>query len=108
MYVPDTPTTHSSSSQLPLEKLNSEGSLNCLLSSYASTVIDEFRDVWIFVEKYRVWQRAIHFYKSAKARPEKLRGQLAVEYAECTRSNLQESKMQKCKNFLGEHAPRPP
>ena len=81
MYVPDTPTTHSSSSQLPLEKLNSEGSLDCLLYSYASTVIDEFRDVWIFVEKDRVWQRAIHFYKSAKAHPEKLRGQLAVEYA---------------------------
>ena len=55
-------------------------SLDYLLSSYASTVIEEFRDVWISVEKDRVWQRAIHFYKCAKAHPEKLSGQLAVEY----------------------------
>ena len=44
-------------------------------------MIDEFHDVLIFVEKDQVWQRAIHFYKCAKAHPEKLRGQLVVEYA---------------------------
>ena len=43
-------------------------------------MIEEFRDVWISVEKDRVWQRAIQFYKCAKANPEKLRGQLAIEY----------------------------
>ena len=55
-------------------------SLDALLSSYASTVTEEFCDVWISVEKHHVWQRAVHFYKSAKSHPEKLRGQLAVEY----------------------------
>ena len=32
------------------------------------------------MEKDKVWQRAIHFYKCAKVNPEKLRCQLYVEY----------------------------
>lgn len=73
-------TSSSNRGQLSLESTSSEKTLDHLLSSYASIMIEECRDVWISVEKERVWQRAIHFYKCAKSHPEKLSGQLAVEY----------------------------
>lgn len=67
-----TAATSSNSSQLPLDCRSCEMSLDHLLSSHASTVIEEYHDIWISVEKDQVWQRAIQ--------PTLRSGQLAVEY----------------------------
>ena len=56
-------------------------SVSSLISYFASAVVEDY-DCWITVEKDKVWQRAMQFYKSAKFKNKRLRGRVCVEYVD--------------------------